>query len=82
MLMNRTQIYIDVPTYERAKALAKASGQTVSELIRSSLSHTVQREANVNPLEQIAALGRRLRFPSKTPNNLSTTIDKYLYRPK
>ena len=80
--MKRTQIYIDIPTYRRAKALAQASGKTISELIRASLTASFRGETTINPLENILRLSKKILFPKNTPKNLSTDLDRELYSPK
>lgn len=79
MLMKRTQIYIDIPTYRQAKAVAQASGKTISELIRTSLVRSLRTETTDNPLENILLLSKKIRFPKSTPKNLSTSLDRALY---
>lgn len=80
--MKRTQIYIDIPTYRQVKAMAEASGKTISELIRASLVASFGRETTINPLEHILLLSKKIRFPKRTPKNLSTNLDREIYSPK
>lgn len=79
MLMRRTQVYIDQPTYKKARLFARARGKTISELIRTSLIKSLEKERSANPLELINQFNRKYKSPIDTPKNLSTTLDKYLY---
>lgn len=79
--MKRTQVYIDLPTYQRTKAAAEAKGQTVSELIRASLAQEVAAKKTVEPEKLLEQFYRKHRFPKRTPKDLSANIDKYLYDP-
>ncbi len=79
--MKRTQIYIDWETWRRAKATAALRGQTVSDLIRTTLTSTLKKEDTGDPLEGLSRLGKTFKWPKNTPKNLSTTLDTYLYAP-
>jgi len=81
MLMKRTEVYIDLPTYQKAKAVASLSGQTLSGLIRTSLSGRVNDKRMVNSLELLANLSKKFRPLKGTPRDLSANLDKYLYDP-
>lgn len=79
--MKRTQVYIDFPTYRKAKAVANLSGQTLSGLIRTSLAGRVNDKRVVNSLELVANLSKKFKPLPGTPRDLSVNLDKYLYDP-
>lgn len=79
--MKRTQIYIDRDLWRRVKAVAERRGQTISDLIRTTLTTTLNREDTGDSLEALYELGKTFKWPKNTPKNLSTTLDKYLYTP-
>ncbi len=81
MLMKRTQVYIDLPTYQKAKAAANLSGQTLSELIRAVLAQGIRPKKSVDPTGLLEEFYKKHRFPRHTPADLSTNLDKYLYDP-
>ncbi|MBI4064831.1 hypothetical protein HY409_00470 [Candidatus Gottesmanbacteria bacterium] len=77
--MKRTQVYIDYDTYTLAKATAAQTRQTLSSLIRSSLSSHVRSISKKNSLEEIAKLAHMFPTPKNTPTDLSYNLDHYLY---
>lgn len=79
MLMKRTQVYIDLPTYQQAKAVADVSGLTLSELIRRSLSSRLKDEKKGNSLELLTGFSKRFKPMRGTPTDLSVNLDHYLY---
>ena len=79
--MKRTQVYIDFPTYQKAKAIANLSGGTMSDLIRESLASRVNDKKLINSLELLANLSKKFKPLPGTPRDLSVNLDKYLYDP-
>jgi hypothetical protein len=80
MLMKRTQVYIDLPTYHLAQAQAKLTGTSLSDLIRSSLKKQLgTKAANHDFLEGIKELNKKYPVPKNTPTDLSLEHDHYLY---
>ena len=78
--MKRTQIYIDPETYARARAVAKSSGQTVSELIRTSLARFLPKTTKgENSLVKLEELSHKYTPKAHIPTDLSTNLDHYLY---
>ena len=82
MLMKRTQVYIDIPTYQKAQTLARMRRKTLSQIVRDSLDKSLKEERSekYNSLELIAELSKKIKLPKNTPRDLSTNLDKYLYR--
>lgn len=81
MLMKRTQVYIDLPTYQQAKAVANVSGQTLSDLIRASLVNRLKDKKLTNSLKLLADFSKKFKPLKGTPRDLSVNLDKYLYDP-
>ena len=82
MLMKRTQIYLDVNTFVKAKALARNQGKTISQIIRDALRDFVsknKKSRKYNSLEMIAKLSKEFPFPKSAPKDLSFNLDHYLY---
>ena len=77
--MKRTQVYIDLPTYQQAKAVANLSGQTLSELIRVSLSNRLKDKKQINSLELLADFSKKFKPFKGTPRDLSINLNHYLY---
>lgn len=77
--MKRTQIYIDLPTYYQTKRLAALRGQTISQLIRTTLKKTVKREKKQDLLALLDDFHKKYPTPPGTPRDLSTRLDYYLY---
>lgn len=73
--MIRTQIQFEKKTYEKLKAKSKASGDSISEIVRRSLDATIDRqEAEQKWARALQSLGR---FESGL-SDLSEKHDEYL----
>ena len=73
--MIRTQIQFEKKTYEKLKAKSKASGDSISEIVRRSLDTTIEKqEADQKWARALQSLGK---FESGL-HDLSEKHDEYL----
>lgn len=79
MLMKRTQLYIDVETYQLAASYASRIGTTISDLTRIALRAHIPRVVKLKTHTAFANFAKKYPAPVGTPVNISSNPDEYLY---
>lgn len=77
--MKRTQLYIDLETYQLAVNYARKIGTTISELARNGLRAQIPRPIKTNTFTSLMNFAKKYPASEGTPTDISTNPDAYLY---
>lgn len=82
MKMRRTQLYLDDETHRLAAWQARMIGSSVSEVIRLSIRHYVEkkpRRTKKELLDWLSDFHKKYPTPPGSPTDLALEHDHYLY---
>lgn len=77
--MKRTQLYIDMETYQLALNYARRIGTTISELARIGLRTQLPGPVKTSTFTSLIQFAKKHPAPEGTPSDISTNPDAYLY---